>query len=231
MKFNGKKFQVMRYGNDEDLKNDTLYFTENVENIVERKETIRDLGVMMSDDASFKDQIEKVVKKVRQKTGWVLRTFYSRKTMFNINNENTLQDTDSATCRLLLATLDASENDGNTENRKITKRLPEQNTSTERDELLAEARVLKDDFNTKTTREIQDHVHMENPRGLSPELRDTNLSSWRPKTGKKMQDPKHKNGGESFSKSSKRANLSSARCSAFQLLAPIFEKYDKVLRR
>ena len=25
MKFNGKKFQVMRYGSDEDLKNDTLY--------------------------------------------------------------------------------------------------------------------------------------------------------------------------------------------------------------
>ena len=45
-------------------------------------------------------------------------------------NENPLQDTDSATCRLLLATLDASENDGNTENRKITKRLSEQNTST-----------------------------------------------------------------------------------------------------
>ena len=71
----------MRYGSDEDLKNDTLYFTENVENIVERKETIRDLGVMMSDDASFKDHIDKVMKKVRQKTGWVLRTFYSRKTM------------------------------------------------------------------------------------------------------------------------------------------------------
>ena len=39
------------------------------------------LGVMMSDDASFKDQIEKVAKKVRQKTGWVLRKFYSRKTL------------------------------------------------------------------------------------------------------------------------------------------------------
>ena len=35
----------------------------------------------MSDDATFKDQIEKVAKKVRQKTGWVLRTFYSRKTL------------------------------------------------------------------------------------------------------------------------------------------------------
>ena len=37
--------------------------------------------VMMSDDATYMDQIEKVAKKVRQKTGWVLRTFYSRKTL------------------------------------------------------------------------------------------------------------------------------------------------------
>ena len=38
MKFNGKKFQVVRYGKDENLKNETLYFTENTENIVERQE-------------------------------------------------------------------------------------------------------------------------------------------------------------------------------------------------
>ena len=72
---------VVRYGKDENLKNETLYFTENTENIVERQEVVRDLGVMMSDDGSFKDQIEKVAKKVRQKTGWVLRTFYSRNTL------------------------------------------------------------------------------------------------------------------------------------------------------
>ena len=69
MKFNGKKFQVVRYGKDENLKNETLYFTENTENIVERQEVVRDLGVMMSDDRSFKDQIEKGAKKVKQKTG------------------------------------------------------------------------------------------------------------------------------------------------------------------
>ena len=63
MQFNGKKFQVVRYGKDENLKNETLYFTENTENIVERQEVVRDLGVLMSDDATFKDQIEKVAKK------------------------------------------------------------------------------------------------------------------------------------------------------------------------
>ena len=79
MVFNGTKFQVIRYGHDEDLKNNTEYFTEGTNNIIERSETLRDLGVILSDDATFKDHIEHVVKKVRQKTGWVLRTFYSRR--------------------------------------------------------------------------------------------------------------------------------------------------------
>ena len=37
MQFNGKKFQVVRYGKDENLKNETLYFTENTENIARGK--------------------------------------------------------------------------------------------------------------------------------------------------------------------------------------------------
>ena len=59
--------QVIRYGHDEDLKNNTEYFTEGTNNIIERSETLRDLGVILSDDATFKDHIEHVVKKVRQK--------------------------------------------------------------------------------------------------------------------------------------------------------------------
>ena len=45
MKFNGRKFQVMRYGRDEKLKDDTLYFTEDTGEPIERHETLRDLGV------------------------------------------------------------------------------------------------------------------------------------------------------------------------------------------
>ena len=78
MVFNGTKFQVMRYGNIQELKNNTNYFTEETSEIIERFENLRDLGVIMSDDGSFDEQIIKVVKKVRQKTGWILRTFYSR---------------------------------------------------------------------------------------------------------------------------------------------------------
>ena len=67
MKFNGKKFQVVRYGQNEELKNSTEYFAGNFEEIIERFETIRDLGVQLSDDASFDEQVEKVVKKASKK--------------------------------------------------------------------------------------------------------------------------------------------------------------------
>ena len=82
MNFNGKKFQVVRYGPNEELKNSTEYFSGSYDEIIERFETVRDLGVQLSDDASFNAQIEKVIKKARQKSGWVLRTFYCRRPEF-----------------------------------------------------------------------------------------------------------------------------------------------------
>ena len=33
MLFNGTKFQLLRYGQNEDINNDTLYFTDNTENV------------------------------------------------------------------------------------------------------------------------------------------------------------------------------------------------------
>ena len=47
MLFNGSKYQVLRYGPNEDLKNETLYFTDNTEHIIERFSSLRDLGVTM----------------------------------------------------------------------------------------------------------------------------------------------------------------------------------------
>ena len=80
MKFNGNKFQLLRYGTNDDLKNNTVYFTGHMEEVIEQFSSIRDLGVIMADDGKFDQHIEKVVKKVRQKIGWILRTFYTRRT-------------------------------------------------------------------------------------------------------------------------------------------------------
>ena len=49
MDFNKGKFVVMRYGQNEDLKNETEYFSGNYEEIIERKDSIRDLGVQLTD--------------------------------------------------------------------------------------------------------------------------------------------------------------------------------------
>ena len=82
MQFNGKKFQVVRYGPNKDIKDETTYFTENTKEVIERFETLRDLGVILSDTGKFEDHVEHVEKKVRQKIGWVLRTFYCRRPEF-----------------------------------------------------------------------------------------------------------------------------------------------------
>ena len=82
MEFNGSKFQVIRYGNNEDIKNDTTYFTGDYNEIIERYSSLRDLGVQLQEDATFKDHIESICKKARQKCGWLFRSFYSRKPDF-----------------------------------------------------------------------------------------------------------------------------------------------------
>ena len=78
MKFNGSKFEVIRYGNKSDLKEDTVYFTPNLEEIVEEKASLRDLGVILSSDMKFSNHVEKVTGTVNKKIGWILRTFRSR---------------------------------------------------------------------------------------------------------------------------------------------------------
>ena len=80
MKFNGKKFQVLRYGNNEELKNNTTYFTEEMEETIQQFSSLRDLGIIMSDNAKFDDHHNKVIRTVRNKIGWILRTFSTRRT-------------------------------------------------------------------------------------------------------------------------------------------------------
>ena len=82
MEFNSKKFEVMRYGRNQILKESTVYLTPKYEDIIEEKETLRDLGIIMSNDASFSNHVDFVCSKVRQKSGWVLRTFRNRQSWF-----------------------------------------------------------------------------------------------------------------------------------------------------
>ena len=82
MLFNGNKFEILRYGNNTDLKNSTAYFTPDYEDVIEEKDTLRDLGIMITNDGKFSSHVEHVCSKVKQKSGWITRTFQCRKTWF-----------------------------------------------------------------------------------------------------------------------------------------------------
>ena len=90
MRFNGGKFLVLRYGRNQEVKENTMYFTSDMVQVIEQVNTCRDLGVIMADDATFTAQIDKVCKRVKQKCGWILRTFYCRKPQFLRQMFNTL---------------------------------------------------------------------------------------------------------------------------------------------
>ena len=82
MKFNANKFELLRYGKEQEIKSATTYKSYDGKNIsknIDDKEQVRDLGIMMSNTAIFTLHIKNTVKKARDKMGWVLRVFQSRK--------------------------------------------------------------------------------------------------------------------------------------------------------
>ena len=70
---NGKKFEHLHYGNQ----STSSYFTGDGK-IIQTKTTLKDLGVTLSDDATFKQHILNTVEKARILIGWIMRTFNSR---------------------------------------------------------------------------------------------------------------------------------------------------------
>ena len=75
--FNNKKFEALRYGIDEILKLTTSY-TAPDGTLISVKDHIRDLGVTMSADATFKEHINKIYQSANNMCSWILRTFQSR---------------------------------------------------------------------------------------------------------------------------------------------------------
>ena len=59
MQFNANKFECMRYGTNEQIKASTSYFS-NSGSIIETKDSVTDLGIVMSSSAYFGEHISKV---------------------------------------------------------------------------------------------------------------------------------------------------------------------------
>ena len=76
MKFNGKKFEAMKYGNRE-----TTYaspFHQPDGEPIKVVEEIRDLGILMNSSATFESEVEAAVLKSNRQAVWVLRVFRTR---------------------------------------------------------------------------------------------------------------------------------------------------------
>ena len=78
MRWNDLKFQILRIGRNEDIKENTTVFSPDYGEVVESKDTIKDLGIMVEKEFTYKDHLRKAVSKTKQKSAWVLRTFRTR---------------------------------------------------------------------------------------------------------------------------------------------------------
>ena len=66
MKFNANKFELLQYGKEHEIKSATTYKSYDDSNI-DDKEPVRDLGIMMSNTATFTLYIRNMGKKARDK--------------------------------------------------------------------------------------------------------------------------------------------------------------------
>ena len=82
MKWNKGKFQLLRLGPNNDLKNCTEYFSPDMEYVVESKESVKDLGIHVDHKMTYRVQRQKSLTKVVQKLGWIRRMFVTRSTSF-----------------------------------------------------------------------------------------------------------------------------------------------------
>ena len=64
MKSNANKYELLRYGKEQEIKSATTYKSYDDSNM-DDKEQVRDLGIMMSNTATFTLHIRNIVEKAR----------------------------------------------------------------------------------------------------------------------------------------------------------------------
>ena len=74
MKFNEEKFQLLQMGSDDSLK---LPYKFN-DITIDKSKTVRDLGILVSEDFSFKPHITEITDNTINFASWLLRTFRTR---------------------------------------------------------------------------------------------------------------------------------------------------------
>ena len=77
MKFNSENFECIRYGKQKEFHNHTHYYSD-IGTAITPKDQIKDLGVLLSRNCTFKIQIDNVVSTANKLCAWILRTFRTR---------------------------------------------------------------------------------------------------------------------------------------------------------
>ena len=77
MQLNGLKFEHMCYGKNEELKSQSVYFSD-TQNPIETKNQVKDLGVTLDVDMTYDQHIQNQINKVKAISSWIYRTFKTR---------------------------------------------------------------------------------------------------------------------------------------------------------
>ncbi|KAK3890712.1 hypothetical protein Pcinc_005347 [Petrolisthes cinctipes] len=76
MLFNESKFEALRYGSNNNIKEHTNYNT--TQGSIDVKSDLRDLGITISSDGKFNLHIHNITESARKLSGWILWTFSTR---------------------------------------------------------------------------------------------------------------------------------------------------------
>ena len=77
LKFNDLKFELLQYGDNDDLKTLHQYLSSS-KKLIEASSSVCDLGVLLSNDCTFKSHIHSLIDGAKKRADWVLRTFRCR---------------------------------------------------------------------------------------------------------------------------------------------------------
>ena len=78
MEFNSDKFEIIRYKVKSSTVQESTSYSSDMGSTIEEKTHLRDLGVTLSNDATFTKYISEKITSLKATTGWVLRTFRTR---------------------------------------------------------------------------------------------------------------------------------------------------------
>ena len=77
LQFNDTKFELMQYGENGTLH--TLFdYKTSLNALITPSTTVKDLGIIMSTDLSFKHHIDNMIDEAKKRAAWALRTFKTR---------------------------------------------------------------------------------------------------------------------------------------------------------